>query len=200
MARLPAILGAAALAAACLSLGTAVAPPARAAHARAHRSALCANADTRPRASRLNLLRTATRCLVNRERVAHGERPLASSPSLARAAQSHTESMVARRYFDHIGPAGDTPLMRIRAAGYMAASPLSGYARVSVGENLAWGTGRLSTPRAIVAAWMASPGHRANILDPLYRATAIGISTRVPSSLAHGHAGGIYTEDFGSIR
>ena len=46
---------------------------------------------------------------------------------------------------------------------------------------------------------MASPGHRANILDAHFRDTAIGVSPHVPSSLSQGQPGGIYTQDFGVI-
>lgn len=180
--------------ASCLCL-CAAAAPALAAHPRAHRSSLCVNADLRPSTSNSSLVRTATRCLVNRERVARGERPLASSPRLAIAAERHTLSMAFRGYFAHVGPSGDTPLTRMRAAGYL----FSAHGRYEVGENIAWGTLRLSTPRAIVAAWMASPEHRANILDRRYRSTALGISPHVPWSLSGVQAGGIYTEDFGSI-
>jgi uncharacterized protein YkwD len=97
-------------------------------------------------------------------------------------------------YFEHIGPRGQTPLARLRAVGYISSS--RGY---EVGENIAWATLGLATPRAIVAAWMASPGHRANILDPRFRETGIGVSPRPPSSLAHGQPGAIYTQDFGVI-
>ena len=58
---------------------------------------------------------------------------------------------------------------------------------------------RWRTPRAIVAAWMASPGHRANILDARFRDTGIGVSPHPPASLADGQAGAIYTQDFGVI-
>jgi len=140
-------------------------------------------------------VRAATRCLVNRERVSRGERALTSSPRLERAAQNHTESMAFGGYFAHVGPGGDTPMARIRAAGYL----FNAHVSIVVGENIAWGTLRLSTPRAIVAAWMASPDHRANILDLRFRSTAIGVSPHLPWALAGGQAGGIYTEDFGSI-
>ena len=80
-------------------------------------------------------------------------------------------------------------------SGYIYDSQI-GY---EVGENIAWGTLWLSTPRAIVAAWMASPGHRANILDAHYRDTGIGVSPHPPTSLAPGQAGAIYTQDFGVI-
>ena len=69
--------------------------------------------------------------------------------------------MVDHQYFAHEGRDGSQPAERIRATGY-----LSGGGAWRIGENLAWGTGDLATPRAIMAAWMHSPGHRANILQP----------------------------------
>jgi uncharacterized protein YkwD len=42
------------------------------------------------------------------------------------------------------------------------------------GENLAWGTGDAGTARAIVAAWLASPEHRANLLRPSFRRAGVG--------------------------
>ncbi len=147
-----------------------------------------------PTAQNVALIRSATFCLINRERAVHGERPLRPNRRLRRAAQSHTESMAFGDYFEHTGPRGGTPLTRMRAAGYI--SSRSSY---EVGENIAWGTLGLATPRAIVAAWMGSPPHRANILDPRYRETGIGVSPHPPSSLSHGQAGAIYTQDFGVI-
>jgi uncharacterized protein YkwD len=68
-----------------------------------------------------------------------------------------------------------------------------------IGENIAWGTLWLATPRAIVTSWMNSPGHRANILNPRFRDTGIGISPHAPASLSGGQSGAIYTQDFGAI-
>jgi len=154
----------------------------------------CPHATLVPDRWNLELIRSATLCLVNRERAAHGERPLDQNRRLQRAAQGHTESMALRGYFNHIGPLGGTPLSRIRAAGYIYGSHVS----YAVGENIAWGTRSLATPRAIVAAWMASPGHRANILDGRFRDTAIGVCSQLPYSLGHGQPGAIYTQDFGA--
>ena len=98
-------------------------------------------------------------------------------------------------YFEHLGPRGQTPLARMRAVGYVSSNRV-GY---EVGENIAWGTLGLATPRAIVASWMASPGHRANILDPHYRETGIGVSPHPLASRADGQAGAIYTQDFGVL-
>jgi uncharacterized protein YkwD len=156
---------------------------------------ICQDAELRPSEENLDRIRGATLCLVNRERSAHGERALQPNGALRQSAQGHTDSMVAGNYFEHDGPGGQTLLQRIREAGYIYSARV-GYA---IGENIAWGGAQLGTPKAIVAAWMASPGHRANILDPRYRDTAIGVSPRLPSSVAHGQRGGIYTQDFGVI-
>jgi uncharacterized protein YkwD len=114
---------------------------------------------------------------------------------LQQSAQQHTTSMVVDDYFEHIGPGGQTPLQRMREAGYISGSQNS----FQVGENIAWGTLWLGTPRSIVAAWMASPEHRANILDGRYRDTGIGVSSHPPRALGGGQSGGIYTQDFGVI-
>ncbi len=172
-------------------------PAALAARGAAHSSARghsCARAGLRPTNDNLALIRAATLCLINRERILHGERPLRPNGRLRRAAQAHSRSMAFGDYFQHVGPGGATPAARLRAVGY-----ISSHVGFEVGENIAWGTLWLATPRAIVASWMASPGHRANILDPSYRETGIGVSAHPPVSLAHGQRGAIYTEDFGVI-
>jgi uncharacterized protein YkwD len=155
----------------------------------------CADANLMPSDADLERIRAAVLCLVNRERAAHGESALQRNARLELAAQSHTESMAGGNYFEHVGPGGDSPVQRMRTAGYLY-SPRLGY---EVAENLAWGTLWLGSPRAIVAAWMASPPHRANILDPHLRDSGVGVSPHVPASLARGQAGGIYTQDFGVI-
>jgi uncharacterized protein YkwD len=164
-------------------------------HSAGERHHACLHTRLRPTRKNIALIRSATLCLINRERAAHGEQPLRPNRRLRRAAQAHSESMAFGDYFEHSGPRGQTPLARMRAAGYISSSRI-GY---EVGENIAWGTLSLATPRAIVAAWMRSPGHRANILDRHYRETGIGVSPHPPVSLAHGQAGAIYTQDFGVI-
>jgi uncharacterized protein YkwD len=156
---------------------------------------LCADAQLRPSAQNLELIRTATLCLINRERLSHGMAALTANVRLQDAAQGHSADMAAGDYFEHDGRHGDTPLSRMRASGYIF-SPRIGYA---VGENIAWATLGLSTPKAIVASWMASPEHRANILDVTFRESGIGVSPHPLASLAHGQAGAIYTQDFGRI-
>jgi uncharacterized protein YkwD len=155
----------------------------------------CPGAEEKPTQENIETIRTAILCLVDQERTGHGEASLQPNGRLQQAAQAHTESMAFGGYFEHDGPQGDTPLSRMIAAGYIYSSRV-GY---EVGENIGWGTLSLATPRAIVAAWMASPGHRANILDAHFRDTAIGVSPHLPSSLGQSQTGAIYTQDFGVI-
>jgi uncharacterized protein YkwD len=154
----------------------------------------CPDANLAPSRDDVAVVRAATLCLVNRERTAHGEASLRWNNRLVTAAQNHTESMAFDGYFEHVGPDGETPLSRMRRAGYIYSDDIG----FEVGENIGWGSLWLGTPNAIVAAWMASPGHRANILDPHFRETGIGVSPHL-GTLAHGQAGGIYTQDFGVI-
>jgi uncharacterized protein YkwD len=175
-------------------------------HSRAHRHRVshrtaaagvsqCPDATLMPSDDNLERIRAAVLCLVNHERSTRGLGALAPNARLQQAAQSHTESMAVGNYFEHVGPGGDTPVQRMRASGYIYSSRL-GY---EVAENLAWGTLWLGSPRAIVASWMASPPHRANILDAHLHDSGIGVSPHVPSSFARGQAGGIYTQDFGVV-
>jgi uncharacterized protein YkwD len=140
-------------------------------------------------------MRAAILCLVNRERASAGERALVPVAALSAAAQRHTEDMAFGDFFDHVGPHGDTPVTRARAAGYFA----GWHGGWEIGENIAFATGWLATPREIVAGWMASPGHRANILDARFRDTGVGASAHPPASLAGGQHGAVYTQDFGVL-
>jgi uncharacterized protein YkwD len=89
--------------------------------------------------------------------------------------------MVHHKYFDHGDFAG-----RIHRAGYHG---------FTLGENIAWGSLRYSTPASIVNLWMHSPGHRANILRPQFRDIGIGIANGAPEGGVGGAA--TYTTDFG---
>jgi uncharacterized protein YkwD len=97
--------------------------------------------------------------------------------------------MVDDGYFDHTDPGGDTFVDRILGSGYVKRN-----AGWTLGENLAWGTGDLSTPQGVMNSWMASPGHKANILKRAYREVGIGIRLGVPSDDG---VGATYTADFG---
>jgi len=152
----------------------------------------CVDADVTPTETNEQVVREAVLCLHNEIRAERGLPALRQDARLRRAALDHSGDMVSRRYFEHTTPAGVTMADRIIAARYTSRDV--GW---SLGENLAWGTGRLATPRSIMRAWMDSPAHRANILKRGYREIGIGVVTGVPTGAA---AGATYTADFGVIR
>ena len=153
------------------------------------RSAACANGSLEPTQANLSQLEAPIRCLLNAERRARGLGSLSPDGRLRAAALGHSRDMVAKRYFGHRSRSGTSPAARIRAAG---AIPRQG--AWIVGENLAWGSGSLATPAKIVDAWMASPGHRANILRRSFREVGVGIAFGVPSGSG---AGATYNTAFG---
>jgi uncharacterized protein YkwD len=149
----------------------------------------CANASTPPDGANAEALRTSVLCLVNQQRAGNGLAPLTDNAALDRAAQGHSDDMVARAYFSHSTPDGADFSSRILAAGYP-----SSYRALA--ENIAWGSGTLSTPAQIVSNWMSSPGHRANILNGALHESGIGIAAGAPQG-GTGQAG-TYTQDFGT--
>lgn len=155
----------------------------------------CANTELTPSAEDLPLVRAAVLCLINRERAEHGLSPLTTSRRLEAAAEGHSAELISADYFAHVSPAGETPVDRIRKTGFIP-GPSVGYV---IGENLAWGTYTLSTPQSIVSAWLASPGHLANILESQYTQTGIGIVPAVPTSVGGGAPGATYAQEFGVI-
>ena len=154
--------------------------------------AQCADADLLPGTGNLAAVSDATLCLLNAERTARGLGTLTLDRRLQRAAVGHGGDMVANGYFAHEGRNGSRPADRIRAAGY-----LSSGGAWRIGENLAWGTGDFSTPRSIVAAWMSSAGHRANILLPAYREIGFGVIAGNPRS--GDGAGATFVTEFGVV-
>jgi uncharacterized protein YkwD len=152
----------------------------------------CADADIAPDAGNVDEVRAAILCLHNQIRAERGLPLLRENAKLRRAALGHSSDMVSRGFFEHTTPNGVTMVQRIQAARYT--SPRFGWA---LGENLAWGTGSLATPRLIMKAWMDSPGHRANVVKRAYREIGIGVVAGVPSDR---DSGATYTADFGVIR
>ena len=154
------------------------------------RSSSCSDTREVPAAGNLGQVERATLCLLNAERAKRDVRPLARDWRLARAADRHTDDMVEQGYFQHDSRNGESFSDRIRDTGYL--SRVSSWA---VGENIAWGSGRLSTAEAIVKAWMDSPGHRANILNGRYREIGIGLTLGSP----RGGNGATYATEFGAV-
>jgi uncharacterized protein YkwD len=154
--------------------------------------AACPNPDVAPAAATLDAVAEATLCLLNGERADHGLAPLAANPKLASAASAFAADLVAGSYFSHTGRDGSDVLDRIKRTGYIPDDR-----PWRIGENLAWGTGALATPGAIVRAWMNSPGHRDNLLNGAYREIGIGVVAGNPSR-ADG-TGATYATEFGVI-
>lgn len=102
--------------------------------------------------------------LVNEERAAEGKPTLIEDRLLDKTAQQHSEDMVDNNFFDHTNLKGETPFDRMNNNGisYMAAA-----------ENIAYGQ---RTPEAVVESWMASDGHRSNILSDSYNKIGVGIA------------------------
>jgi uncharacterized protein YkwD len=88
--------------------------------------------------------------------------PLQMEPRLQCAARIHSLDMFERDYFSHTSPEGDGPSLRIEAAGYDA----RGW-----GENIARGS---QSPASVVALWMDSDGHCANIMAANYEHIGVG--------------------------
>jgi uncharacterized protein YkwD len=152
----------------------------------------CAGANLRPTTSDQHALAVATLCLVNGIRAADELGPLHSNHELARVASGEAHQLVTLDYFADVSPTGVTPLAMITAARYpRPARPFS------YGQNLAWGTEAGATPASIVEAWMASPPHRAIILEPAFRDVGVAALASVPAAKAQGHPGATYAMEFG---
>jgi uncharacterized protein YkwD len=147
----------------------------------------CASVSANPSAANMDSISAAILCLLNAERSSHGLPALKSNGQLGNAANVWAKAMVARRFFSHDSGAS-TPLSRIKRTGYV-------HGNWSIGENIAWGSGALATPRSIVNGWMHSPGHRANILRGAFKEIGIGIRLGAPGPGLSG--GAVYVTDFG---
>lgn len=148
----------------------------------------CRGAHLKPSRTHAVAVRHATLCLLNRQRAAHGLPRLREHRSLSTAATRYARLMVVQRFFAHVSPAGSTMASRIKRTSY-----LDHKRSYALGENIAWGSGRLATPARIVNAWMHSAGHRANILNGSFREIGIGIALGAPT----GGSGVTYVNDFG---
>jgi uncharacterized protein YkwD len=119
--------------------------------------------------------------LTNAERQNAGLAPLNLNSQLRDAAQNYSEVLASTECFGH--DCGPVPNFADRdgQAGYTDWT--------TIGENIAGG---YPTPEAVVAGWMASPGHRDNILSPQFTEIGIGVAA------SGGQLGTYWTEEFGA--
>jgi uncharacterized protein YkwD len=143
-----------------------------------------------PTADNVELVRAAVLCLHNQIRQQHNLPLLKENLRLRKSASGHSADMVDEGYFDHTTPGGVDFVDRIVGAGYTRRN-----GAWMLGENIAWGTGDLSSPAALMQAWMNSPDHKSNILKRSYREIGIGISLGVPKDAG---VGATITADFGA--
>jgi uncharacterized protein YkwD len=101
--------------------------------------------------------------LVNQHRKALGLLPLKTTRTLRRVATWKARDMAGEHYFAH------DDLFRSVWQRFWDCGFRGGYR----GENIAFGFG---TAYAVVAAWLNSPGHRANIESPFFRLTGVAVA------------------------
>ncbi|MFA5932932.1 MAG: CAP domain-containing protein [Microgenomates group bacterium] len=104
---------------------------------------------------------------TNIERQKAGLQPVTYNAALSEAARAKAQNMFAENYWAHFAPSGKDPWGFMKAAGYKFS-----YA----GENLAR---NFTNSDDVVAAWMASPTHRENLLSPRYQDIGIAIEEGV---------------------
>jgi uncharacterized protein YkwD len=125
---------------------------------------------------------------INEVRQQHHLRPLLLSKGLRQAAQHHSRDMVRRNYFAHTSPRGVTLADRIRASVFKTRGSWS------AGENLAWGSGSIGSPRNVIRMWLRSSSHRAILLSRTWRFVGIGRSTGRFQGQSNA---AVWTADFG---
>ena len=130
---------------------------------------------------------------LNATRAAHGLRPLVVSDGLENAAVTHSRELIQAGVFQHDSPDGTSFVQRLKHFY----SP-SGYSSWTAGENILYNTADIDADTAI-RAWLDSPPHRENMLNPDWREVGIG---SVHASTAGGTFGGaptwVITMDFGA--
>jgi len=82
---------------------------------------------------------------------------LAWNDVLTQASLGHSDDMMALNFFSHTGSSGSSVGQRATAAGYVWST---------VGENIAAGQ---TTVDIVMAGWLASPGHCANLMNARFR-------------------------------
>ncbi|MEV4643184.1 CAP domain-containing protein [Actinoplanes sp. NPDC049548] len=115
--------------------------------------------------------------IVNSERVEAGCPAVTADDRLTAAARGHSADMAARAYFSHTTPDGAEFATRITDAGYRWSG---------AGENIAKGQG---SPAEVMASWMNSNGHKANILTCAFRNIGVGVAADARGTL-------VWTQDF----
>lgn len=121
--------------------------------------------------------------LINQERGNEGISPLVYQSPLAAASRGHSHDMACNSFFSHTGSDSSSPASR---------AVDQGYSFTTIGENIYAGSGPYNSPDQAFNAWMNSPGHRTNMLNPEF--TEIGVGHAFCASSPYG---GYFTAMFG---
>lgn len=130
-----------------------------------------------PSTSGPTAMENAVVIMVNAERAKRRCPAVRTDERLRTAARGHSRDMAAKGFLSHTGSDGSSFDERIRRTGYP--TPLS--------ENIAVG---YRTAADVMAGWMRSKGHRANILDCTAKAVGVGLAYRADGTP-------YWTQDFG---
>lgn len=119
-----------------------------------------------PQSATATQIETAVRERINKVRQENQLQPLANNEQLAQVARDYSRQMAEQNFFSHTGADGSTLQDRVRAGGIIY---------WVVGENLFKSTNVPQPVNVAVDGWMKSPGHRENILRPVFTETGIGV-------------------------
>lgn len=127
-------------------------------------------------------------CLTNYARTHSGLPPLVPSTTLSAAGNAKLAADISCGVFSH-EPCGQ-PFETVFAAYVRGATSYR------IGENIAWGTGSLGTPRQIMDAWLHSTGHRENILTAGF--TELGIGYLADQTFQGYDGAALWSQQFGT--
>ena len=136
--------------------------------------------------------------MVNDYRVAEGKSALRVDARLTQIARSHSQDMAQSNHYSHTNLRGEGPTARARRVGYDCHNPMS----IGIAENIHVLHGHTSTLRTTSGTvyywttqealarrfaddWIASPGHRRNILDSRYGLTGVGVAFGSYNGIEH---------------
>ena len=167
--------------------------------------------DTR---TEIRQLERAIHAEVNQVRSGMGLSNVRYDRNLAQIAREHSKDMARKQYFDHVSPTGETFQDRYEAGRYRCSVPIDTQSYAMGAENLFMGhrsaafiehpNGRREevqhltvkeAAKQVVQGWMNSPGHRANLVRPIWLNEGIGcFSTPMENCMSHNFCCGQRTD------
>jgi len=118
----------------------------------------------------LRTLERRTEAMINERRERAGLKLLRPREQIRRVAREHSADMAQRDFFAHVSPDGLSPGDRADGAGL-------GY--IAVAENIGVSLEMEDPVAAVVDGWLNSPGHYANLMNPRFRHTGVGVAVSV---------------------